>query len=119
MFGVVFQNDVLFADTIYENIDFGRGCPKRRSRKRPGAPRPGSLSPSCPRGCSTGSPARAPTSAAGNASGLLVARALAGSPKILILDDSSSALDYRTDAPCARPCAGSTKASPPLSSPSG
>ena len=28
----------------------------------------------------------------------LVARALAGSPEILILDDSSSALDYRTDA---------------------
>lgn len=29
---------------------------------------------------------------------VLVARALAGSPEILILDDSSSALDYRTDA---------------------
>ena len=29
---------------------------------------------------------------------LLVARALAGSPEILILDDSSSALDYRTDS---------------------
>ena len=29
---------------------------------------------------------------------LLIARALAGNPEILILDDSSSALDYRTDA---------------------
>ena len=29
---------------------------------------------------------------------LLIARALAGKPRILILDDSSSALDYRTDA---------------------
>ena len=29
---------------------------------------------------------------------LLVARALAADPEILILDDSSSALDYRTDA---------------------
>lgn len=29
---------------------------------------------------------------------VLVARALAGSPEILILDDSSSALDYKTDA---------------------
>ena len=28
---------------------------------------------------------------------LLVARAVAGSPEILILDDSSSALDYKTD----------------------
>ena len=29
---------------------------------------------------------------------LLIARALAGDPDILILDDSSSALDYRTEA---------------------
>ena len=29
---------------------------------------------------------------------LLIARALAANPEILILDDSSSALDYRTDA---------------------
>ena len=29
---------------------------------------------------------------------LLIARALAGKPEILILDDASSALDYRTDA---------------------
>ena len=29
---------------------------------------------------------------------LLIARALAGSPDILVLDDASSALDYKTDA---------------------
>ena len=29
---------------------------------------------------------------------LLIARALAGEPEILVLDDASSALDYRTDA---------------------
>ena len=29
---------------------------------------------------------------------LLIARALAGGPEILVLDDSSSALDYKTDA---------------------
>ena len=33
---------------------------------------------------------------------LLVARALAGKPEILILDDSSSALDYATDAAMRR-----------------
>ena len=33
---------------------------------------------------------------------LTIARALVGKPDILILDDSASALDYATDAPCAR-----------------
>ena len=33
---------------------------------------------------------------------LLLARALSGDPEILILDDSSSALDYRTDAKLRR-----------------
>ena len=33
---------------------------------------------------------------------LLIARALAGNPEILVLDDASSALDYRTDAELRR-----------------
>ena len=33
---------------------------------------------------------------------LLISRALAGDPEILILDDSSSALDYKTDAALRR-----------------
>ena len=33
---------------------------------------------------------------------LLISRALAGQPDILILDDSSSALDYKTDAALRR-----------------
>ena len=33
---------------------------------------------------------------------LLIARALAGRPEILILDDASSALDYKTDASLRR-----------------
>ena len=33
---------------------------------------------------------------------LLIARALAASPELLILDDSSSALDYKTDAALRR-----------------
>lgn len=30
MFGVVFQGDILFGDTIAENIDFGRGLPREQ-----------------------------------------------------------------------------------------
>ncbi len=33
-FGVVFQNDVLFADTIADNIDFGRNLPREQIRGR-------------------------------------------------------------------------------------
>ena len=33
---------------------------------------------------------------------LLIGRALAGDPEILVLDDASSALDYRTDADLRR-----------------
>ena len=33
---------------------------------------------------------------------MLIARALAGKPEILILDDASSALDYKTDAALRR-----------------
>ena len=37
---------------------------------------------------------------------LLIARALAGAPEILVLDDASSALDYRTDAQLRRALRG-------------
>jgi ATP-binding cassette subfamily B protein len=40
---------------------------------------------------------------------VLVARALAGSPEILILDDSSSALDYKTDAALRKALARDTQ----------
>lgn len=97
-FGVVFQNDVVFADSIYENIDFGRHLPPQEIERPPGAPRPWSLSPPCPTASATCSPARAPTSAAGRSSGCWWPGPWRARPEILILDDSSSALDYKTDA---------------------
>ena len=81
-FGVVFQNDVLFADTIYENIDFGRHLP--------------------PEGMQHKLTAKGTNLSGGQKQRVLVARALAGTPEILILDDSSSALDYKTDAALRR-----------------
>ena len=44
---------------------------------------------------------------------LLIARALAGDPEILILDDSSSALDYKTDSLLRQALARSIRVSPP------
>ena len=96
-FGVVFQNDTLFKDTIRENIRLGRPLSDEeiltaaeRAQALPFILEQGGLD--------------APVAITGaNLSGgqkqrLLIARALAGDPEILILDDSSSALDYKTDA---------------------
>lgn len=46
-FGVVFQNDVLFADTIAANIDFGRELGQRLLKKRPPGDRQRNLSTHC------------------------------------------------------------------------
>ena len=98
MFGVVFQNDVLFADTIYENIDFGRGLPKEEIEKAARCAQAWEFISQLPQGLQHRLTSKGTNLSGGQRQRVLVARALAGSPEILILDDSSSALDYRTDA---------------------
>ncbi len=97
-FGVVFQNDVLFADTIYENIDFGRDLPKEEIEKAARCAQAMEFISALPDGFQHMLTARGTNLSGGQKQRVLVARALAGSPEILILDDSSSALDYKTDA---------------------
>ena len=97
-FGVVFQNDVIFADTIRENIAFGRSLDDQQLEA--------AAADAMAREFIEGYPDRydhRAVIAGANFSGgqkqrLLIARALAANPEILVLDDSSSALDYRTDA---------------------
>ena len=57
-----------------------------------------SSSTPCRSGLSIWSPQEEPTSAADKSRGVLLSRALAGNSEILIPDDSSSALDYKTDS---------------------
>ncbi len=97
-FGVVFQNDVLFADTIYENIDFGRNLPPEDIEKAARCAQAMDFISALPDGLQHMLTAKGTNLSGGQKQRVLVARALAGSPEILILDDSSSALDYRTDA---------------------
>ena len=97
-FGVVFQNDVIFADSIRENVTFGRDVNDEALRL--------AVRDAMARGFIEGYEDTYDHEAAihgANFSGgqkqrLLIARALAAKPEILILDDASSALDYRTDA---------------------
>ena len=97
-FGVVFQNDVLFADTIRANIDFGRGLSEEQIRRAAKSAQAMEFINSLPEGMEHMVTARGTNLSGGQKQRVLLARALAGNSEILVLDDSSSALDYKTDS---------------------
>lgn len=98
MFGVVFQNDVLFADTIYENIRFGRNISREKIEQAVSCAQAEEFIKDLPEGLEHPVTARGTNLSGGQKQRVLLARALAGDSPILVLDDSSSALDYKTDA---------------------
>ncbi len=101
-FGVVFQNDILFADTIEANIDFGRGLPHEQIVQAARCAQATEFIESLPDGFDHMLTPRGTNLSGGQKQRVLLARALAGDSEILILDDSSSALDYKTDAALRR-----------------
>ena len=97
-FGICFQRDVLFADTIRENIDFGRDLGEEELRKAVRYAQAEEFIAAREEGMEYNLSSRGTNISGGQRQRLLIARAMAANPEILILDDSSSALDYRTDA---------------------
>ena len=97
-FGVVFQNDVLFADTVRENIDFGRNLPQQRIEQAAVSAQAMEFIDTLPERFEHMVTARGTNLSGGQKQRVLLSRALAGHSEILILDDSSSALDYKTDS---------------------
>ena len=96
LFGAAFQNDVIFHDTIYENIRFGRDVSKKEAMAA--AQDAQAVEFIEEKGIDTMLAIRGMDLSGGQKQRLLITRALAKHPQILVLDDSSSALDYATDA---------------------
>ena len=97
-FGVVFQNDVIFADTIRENVTFGRGITERKMIRAAADAMAGQFIEGYEDAYEHKAAIRGANFSGGQKQRLLITRALAAEPEILIMDDASSALDYRTDA---------------------
>ncbi len=97
-FGVVFQNDVLFADTIASNIAFGRDLDRKQLEDAASYAQASEFIDSLGDRYDHVLSTKSANLSGGQKQRLLIARALAAGPEILILDDSSSALDYKTDS---------------------
>ena len=101
-FGVCFQNDMVFQDTLRANVDFGRGLEAAAVEDAIRDAMAKEYVDALPEGLEYRADIKGANLSGGQKQRLLVARALAGKPDILILDDSSSALDYKTDAAMRR-----------------
>ncbi len=97
-FGVVFQNDFLYADTIASNISFGRDLSREQLERAAECAQAREFIDSLQDRYDHMLATKSSNLSGGQKQRLLISRALAADPEILILDDSSSALDYKTDS---------------------
>lgn len=98
LFGVALQNDFLYADTIRENISFGRELSDEEIRRAAKIAQAEDFIEELPEKYNHVIAPKGTNLSGGQRQRLLIARAVAAKPDIIILDDSSSALDYKTDA---------------------
>ncbi|MCD8379903.1 MAG: ABC transporter ATP-binding protein/permease [Lachnospiraceae bacterium] len=97
-FGVVFQNDQIFQDTLRNNIAFGRDVNDEQIHAAAVDAMAAEFIDSLDDGLDHMADIKGANLSGGQKQRVLISRSLAANPDILILDDSSSALDYKTDA---------------------
>lgn len=97
-FGVVFQNDMIFEDTILENVNLGRDLSEEEIEEALLYARAKEFVDQKTNNLEEALDIKGANLSGGQKQRILIARALAAHPEILVLDDSSSALDYQTDA---------------------
>jgi ATP-binding cassette subfamily B protein len=98
LFGIVFQNDFLFGGTVRKNVDFGRGLSDELIRVATEHAQASIFLDEKEGELDFILASKGVNLSGGEKQRLLLSRALAGAPEILVLDDASSALDFRTDA---------------------
>ena len=98
MFGAAFQQDFLYAETIEENIDLGRHLSREQIEFAAKIAQAHDFISAFPDGYEHQLSQKGTNISGGQKQRLLISRAIASHPEILVLDDSSSALDYKTDA---------------------
>lgn len=101
-FGTCLQNDFLYADTVAENIRFGRDIQMDKITAAAKTAQADGFINEFPEKYDHMLSPKGTNISGGQKQRLLIARAVADSPDILIFDDSSSALDYRTEADLRR-----------------
>ena len=100
-FGAVFQNDFVMEGTIADNLRFFRDVSDERLQVAAQDAQAEFIDTKEGK-MNAEVQVRGNNLSGGQKQRLLIARALASNPEILVLDDSSSALDYRTDAQLRR-----------------
>ena len=98
LFGVALQNDFLYSESISENIKFGRDISDEDVERAAKIAQAHDFITAFPDGYGHILSQKGTNISGGQKQRILIARAIAARPEILILDDSSSALDYKTDA---------------------
>jgi ATP-binding cassette subfamily B protein len=97
IFGIALQSDFIYSGTIRDNIDFERELSDEQISLATERAQAKEFIDALDSGFLYEVSSKGTNVSGGQRQRLLISRALAADPEILILDDSSSALDYKTD----------------------